>query len=103
MILRLTEYVVRQNAFGFALTVSGSCGKMACSFSVVEDKLLEAEFFLRKLGATDMHDSEARYYFSAFVSACRSVTWALQKSLKGVGGFDSWYESVREQLNPEDS
>lgn len=74
---------------------------MAHSFAVVEDKLLEAESLLRRLGATSMHDGEARYYFSAFVSACRSVTWALQKSLKCVSGFDSWYESVKEQLKAD--
>ena len=74
---------------------------MACSFGVVEDKLLEAEFFLKQFGATGVLDREARYYFSAFVSACRSVTLALQKSLSRVEGFDSWYESVREQLKAD--
>ena len=74
---------------------------MAYSFGVVEDKLLEAEFFLKRFGATRVLDTEARYYFSAFVSACRSVTFALQKSLSGVDGFDAWYELAREQLKAD--
>ena len=74
---------------------------MAYSFQVVEDKLLEAEFFLKQLGTTSSLDTEARYYFSAFVSASRSVTFALQKSLKGIDGFDGWYKSIREQLQTD--
>lgn len=74
---------------------------MAYSFQVVEDKLFEAEFFLKQLGTTSSIDPEARYYFSAFVSACRSVTFALQKSLKSVDGFDAWYKVAREQLKTD--
>ena len=71
---------------------------MAHSFGVVEDKLREAEFFLEQFGATGSLDAEAPYYFSAFVSACRSVTFALQASLNGVSEFDPWYKSARDQL-----
>ena len=74
---------------------------MARSFGVVEEKLQEAEFFLEKFGSTGPLDTEARYYFSAFVSACRSVTFALQASLTGVTEFDAWYESARDQLKTD--
>ena len=74
---------------------------MAHSFGVVEDKLREAEFFLEQFGATGSLDAEAPYYFSAFVSACRSVTFALQASLNGISEFDPWYESVRDQLKTD--
>ena len=74
---------------------------MAHSFGLVEEKLREAEFFLEQFGATGPLNAEAPYYFSAFVSACRSVTFALQASLNGVSGFDPWYESVRDQLKTD--
>lgn len=74
---------------------------MAYSFQVVEDKLLEGEFFLKQLGTSSLLDPEARYYFSAFVSACRSVTFALQKSLSGVDGFDAWYNAARGRLKTD--
>ncbi|MBF0178515.1 MAG: hypothetical protein HQM03_00655 [Magnetococcales bacterium] len=72
---------------------------MACSFGVVENKLYEAEFFLEKIQACNKNDFEVRYYFSAFVSASRSVTFALQASMKGIDGFDTWYSIAREKLN----
>ena len=71
---------------------------MAHSFGVVEDKLREAEFFFDQFGSTGPLDTEAYYYFSAFVSACRSVTLTIQKSLRGVSEFDAWYESAQYQL-----
>ena len=74
---------------------------MAHSFGVVEEKLREAEYFLEQFGSTGPLDIEARYFFSAFVSACRSVTFALQASLSGVSEFEEWYESVRDQLKTD--
>jgi hypothetical protein len=71
---------------------------MAHSFGVVEDKLREAEFFLERLRVSSWLSFEARCYFSAFVSAARSVTLALQASLRGVAGFDTWYEEAQRQL-----
>lgn len=74
---------------------------MGCSFRVVEDKLKEADFFLRRFCTTDVFDPEGLYYFSAFVSASRSVTFALQHSLGEIGGFDSWYNSARHRLRTD--
>ena len=74
---------------------------MAHSFGVVEEKLREAEFFLGQFGGTGPLDYEARYYFSAFVSACRSVTFVLQACLSGVSEFDAWYKSVQDQLKTD--
>lgn len=71
---------------------------MGQSFGVVEDKVREAEFFLDKLSATRRFSSDARFYFSAFVSAARSITNALQASLSDVAGFKKWYQSVQNQL-----
>lgn len=71
---------------------------MASSFGVVEDKLREAEFFLARLRETNRMSFEADCYFSAFVSAARSVTFAMQASLEGVPGFKDWYDGARKQL-----
>jgi len=68
---------------------------MTNSFGIVEDKLREADFFLSKLIDTSPGSFEAKCYFSAFVSASRSVTLAMQASLKGVPGFDDWYKSAQ--------
>jgi len=74
---------------------------MAHSFGLVEDKLREAEFFLDRMRKLSRFSIDARYYFSAFVSAARSVTFALQASLSGVDRFDSRYEVVRDQLKTD--
>jgi hypothetical protein len=74
---------------------------MASSFGAVEDKLFEAEFFLAQLRDTSRLSFEANCYFSAFVSATRSVTFAMQASLKGVPGFKNWYDSAQKQLKTD--
>lgn len=71
---------------------------MASSFEVVEIKLQEAEFFLDLLRSTTRNSFAAKFYFSAFVSAARSVTLAMQSSMAGVEGFADWYASARENL-----
>ena len=74
---------------------------MARSFGIVEEKLGEAEFFFRQFRDSCPHSSESRFYFSAFVSAARSVTFALQATMKGVSGFESWYDSPRRRLKTD--
>lgn len=71
---------------------------MARSFDLVDDKLYEADFFLEKLVASDRDLIEARYYFSAFVAAARSVTFALQAVMSDIEGFDGWYRLKQELL-----
>lgn len=74
---------------------------MAQSFGFVEEKLREAEFFLDKLRSSGRLSFDADCYFSAFVSAARSVTLALQASMDGVPGFDTWYQGAREKLKAD--
>lgn len=74
---------------------------MAHSFGVVEDKLREAEFFLEHLRQSSCHSFDAKFFFSAFVQAARSVTLAMQASLDGVAGFDAWYEGIRARLKTD--
>ena len=74
---------------------------MARSFEFVEEKLCEAEFFLDQLRSSRRESFEARCYFSAFVSAARSVTWVLQAGMNGVTGFDTWYRLAQAKLKSD--
>jgi hypothetical protein len=74
---------------------------MTQSFGIVEEKLFETEFFLESLRLAKEKRFEARCYFSAFVSAARSVTFVLQATLNGVHGFAEWYENVRNTLKAD--
>jgi hypothetical protein len=66
-------------------------------FWLIDGKMREADFFLEKLKtAPDLDD--ARFYFSAFVSAARSVTYAMQVCLKGLAGSSEWWELQRQRL-----
>lgn len=68
-------------------------------FDLVDEKLAEADFFLGKLENSLMNLFESRCYFSAFVSAARSVTFALQAVMKSqVDRFKEWYELKQKEL-----
>jgi hypothetical protein len=72
---------------------------MATSFSIVEEKTFEADYFLDKLkDCSGGQIREARFNLSAFISAARSVTFTIQKSLDGVDGFESWYKTQQDFL-----
>jgi hypothetical protein len=71
---------------------------MTQSFGIVEEKVFESEFFLEKLRCSSSFTYDSRYYFSAFVSASRSITLSLQATLHGVDEFSNWYEKEREKL-----
>ncbi len=71
---------------------------MARSFDLVDEKVFEADFFLEKMQEIDANMAEMRFYFSAFVSAARSVTFAMQAVLAGVEGFSDWYKERQEEL-----
>ncbi len=66
-------------------------------FWLIDGKLREADFFLDKL-RTSLALDDARFYFSAFVSATRSVTYAIQACLKRAPGFSEWYAGRRAEL-----
>jgi hypothetical protein len=74
---------------------------MSQSFGVVEDKVRETEFFLEKLRVSVPMSSESQYYFSAFVSAARSVTFALQATMDGIPGFEDWYGKAQVSLRAD--
>lgn len=74
---------------------------MAQSFGVVEGKICEAEFFLNRLSGSSRLSFDAQCYFSAFVSAARSVTLALQATMSGIADFEHWYQGVQARLKAD--
>ena len=70
-----------------------------------QKKLREAQFFLAKLAAeasTERLDREDfEFYLSAFLSAGRSVTFALQFEQKPL--YEGWYPVWRATLTPDDA
>jgi len=62
----------------------------------VEERLLEAEYFARRLHR--LHGERFSYDLNAFLSAARSVTFLLQKEMAHVPAFEVWWNDRREQL-----
>jgi hypothetical protein len=71
---------------------------MARSFGLVDYKVQEAEYFLRQLREKSFNFGDIQFTTSAFVSAARSVTFAMQGSLKGNAKFDDWYAEKQAEL-----
>ncbi len=53
------------------------------------EKLFEAEHFLARMICS--HGLKFQFELNAFLSASRSVTFLLQKSMSEVPGFSAWY------------
>jgi hypothetical protein len=68
------------------------------TFDHVDNKLFEADFFAQKMDILEFDWFAMRCYFSAFVSSSRSVTFAMQASMKGIGGFAEWYANIQGEL-----
>ena len=71
---------------------------MPRSADIIDAKVFEADFFLEKLATAGTDFFAARCYFSAFVSASRSITFAFQASLRDVPGFAEWYAAQQRRL-----
>lgn len=67
------------------------------TFETVDNKTAEAEFFLRMMVNPSSEAFSFNYYFSAYVSAARTTTLALQQ-FKHLPGFEAWYGPHRELL-----
>jgi hypothetical protein len=70
---------------------------MTFTFDIVDDKIAEAEFFLRQMSECGV-EVEFNWYFSAFLSAARTSTLALQRFKDAIPGFDAWYEPHMQRL-----
>lgn len=60
----------------------------------VEERLLEAEYFARRLGGQSVRNRFG-YELNAFLAAARSVTFLLQKEMAKVPGFPNWWDKQR--------
>jgi len=61
-------------------------------------KLKEVEFFWGKVKEASIRTEEHVFYFSAFLSAFRSLTFVLQSQYKKTPGFEKQYERVLSYL-----
>ncbi len=67
-------------------------------FYLVVDKVAETDFFLTQLKEYAQYLEEFGFYFSAFVSAARSITFSLQAVMSHYPGFQDWYLTRQEKL-----
>ena len=66
------------------------------SVGFVLERLQECEHFLGRMAEASYN--EFNFELNAFLSASRSVTFVLQRSLAHAPGFEAWYASQREQM-----
>ena len=66
---------------------------MPRSFGLVDSKTQEAEYFLQRILSSDGYFFGVQCDAVAFTASARSVTFAMQSSLKGIPEFDLWYET----------
>ena len=75
---------------------------MTRSFSLVDHKVAETEFFLKRISEHNREIFCVRCYVSAFVTSARSISYSIQAVLREIDGFKDWYG--KRQLNlKEDS
>ena len=67
------------------------------TFDTVDEKVAESEFFLQKMVAANTDMFAFKCYLSAYLSAARTSTLALQQ-FKELPGFEAWYAPHRERL-----
>lgn len=76
---------------------------MARSFGIVDYKVREAEYFLKEIRrrGSELNFEGVQFCASAFATASRSITFAIQASLKREAGFGDWYDSVQDLLKED--
>jgi hypothetical protein len=71
------------------------------SLLLAEERLQEAEYFGLQL---PHHDGVAvNFHLNAFLSAARSVTFLVQKELRHVPGFSTFWKKIQQELSENDS
>ena len=69
------------------------------SLLLVEERLLEAEYFARRLRR--LWTAPFGYELNAFLSAARSVTFVMQKEMAHVPGFTDWWAGKQRELKAD--
>jgi hypothetical protein len=73
-------------------------GKPSRSFGLVDHKVAEADFFLRRVSESGFDFFAVRCYVSAFIGSMRSVTYTIQTVLGNQPEFPQWYEKHQAEL-----
>jgi hypothetical protein len=63
------------------------------------EKLQEAEYFLA--GVAEHNGLEFQFHLNAFLGACRSTTFVLQKSMNSVPNFAHWYQEQQRNMKTD--
>ena len=72
------------------------------SLLLVEERLLEAQYFVSRLGDRESNPDHFKYELNAFLTASRSATLLLQKEMKKrVPRFDDWWEKQRDKMRSD--
>jgi hypothetical protein len=71
---------------------------MARSFSLVDFKCAEAQFFLEQIPCAGFNFFGVRCFVAAFAAAARSVATSMEGSLARVSGFRTWYDRWQDRL-----
>jgi len=74
---------------------------MPRSFGLVDYKVKEAEYFLLRIKDAEYDFFGVQFDAVAFTAAARSITFAMQSSLKGVEKFDEWYELKQAEMKSD--
>jgi hypothetical protein len=69
------------------------------SLLLVEERLLEAEYFARRLRR--LRGAPFGYELNAFLSAARSATFLMQKEMAHVPGFPDWWAARQRELKAD--
>lgn len=67
-------------------------------FGLVDTKVQEAEYFLDRILEADLDFFAVRCDAVAFAASARSITFAMQSSLKGIPQFDDWYSRKQSEI-----
>lgn len=68
------------------------------SISVVEYKVQQTEFFLRRLDESGLNFFAVQCYADAFANCARTITLSLQAVVGKVEGFEEWYGIEQDRL-----
>lgn len=71
---------------------------MPRSFGLVDYKVKEAEYFLLRIKDAEYDFFGVQFDAVAFTASARSITFAMQASLKGIESFDQWYEFKQKEM-----
>jgi hypothetical protein len=64
------------------------------NYQLIELKIAETYYFYTKLVQDETKALYKKYYFSAFISAARSITFCIRYVFSDIKGFNEWYEKL---------